>query len=62
MCTHIPAECIAIVLPAGVPIRVMWQLGRYTSHIPAGLEYPRSGQLDIDWVPEGQSRVYDLTS
>ena len=58
----LPAECVAIVLPVGVPIRVMLQLGRDTSHVPSGLEYPRGGRLDIDWDPEGQSRVYDLIS
>ena len=62
MCTHLPAECIAIVLPAGVPILVMWKLGRDTSHVPAGLKYPKGGRLDIDWDLEGQTRVYDLTS
>ena len=62
MCTHLPAECVAIVLPAGVLILVMWQLKRDTSHAPAGLEYNRGGRLDIDWDLEGQSRVYDLAS
>ena len=62
MCTHLPAGCVAIVLPAGVLILVMWQLKRDTSHVPAGLEYHRGGRLDNDWDPEGQSRVYDLAS
>ena len=38
-------EYVANVQPAGVPIWVMWQLGRDTSHVPAGLEYPRVGSL-----------------
>ena len=32
--------CIAIVQPVGVPVQVMWQLRRDTSHVPSGLEYP----------------------
>ena len=38
-------EYVANVQLAGVPIQVMWQLGRDTSHVPAGLEYPRVGSL-----------------
>ena len=38
-------EYVANVQPAGVSIWVMWQLGRDTSHVPAGLEYPRVGSL-----------------
>ena len=40
----------------------MWQLGRDTSHVPVGLEYPRGGQLEMDRDPEGQARGYDMTS
>ena len=29
-------------------------------HVPAGLEYPRGGQPEMDLDPEGQSRGYDL--
>ena len=36
----------------------MWQLGRDTSHVPAGLDCPRGGRLEIDQDPEGQSRGY----
>ena len=52
-------ECVAIVQPADVPIPVMWQLERDTSHVPAGLDYPRGGRLEMDQDPEGQSREYD---
>ena len=55
-------ECVAIVQPAGVPIQVMWQLGRDTSHVPVGLKYPRGGQLEMARDPEGQARGYDMTS
>ena len=55
-------ECVATVQPAGVPIRVMWQLGRGISQVPVGLEYPRGGQLEMDRDPEGQARGYDMTS
>ena len=48
-----PEECVAVVQPVGILIRVMWQLGRDTSHVPTGLEYQRSGQLEMD--PDGQS-------
>ena len=34
-------DCVAIVQLAGIPIRAMWQLGRDTSHVPAGFERPR---------------------
>ena len=51
-------ECFAIVQPVGVPIRVMWQLGKDTSHVPAGLVCPRGGRLEMDQDPEGQSRGY----
>ena len=30
-------------VPAINRIRVIWQLGRDTSHVPAGLKYPRGG-------------------
>ena len=38
---------------ASVPVRVIWQLERDTSHIPAVLEYPRVSPLGIDqgiWI------------
>ena len=57
-----PVECAAIVKPAGVPILVMWQLGRDTSHVPDGLDYPRGGWLEMDRDPEVQSRGYYMTS
>ena len=38
--------------PAGLPIQVMWQLGRDTSHGSAGLEYPRGGGMVLDCDPE----------
>ena len=37
----------------------MWQLGRDTIHVPAGLDYPRGGRLVIDQDPVGQTRGYD---
>ena len=52
-CVYLPVECIAIVQQAGVPVKVMWQLGRDTSHVPACLEYSRAVRLEIDqgiWV------------
>ena len=51
------AEYVANVQPAGVSIQVMWQLERDTSHVAAGLEYPRVGSLkyprvgDWRWIP-----------
>ena len=58
-----PVECIAIVKPAGVPIWILWQLGRDdASHVPASLNYPRGGRLEMDRDQEGQSRGYDMTS
>ena len=33
-----------------------------TNHVPAGLEYPRGGQLEINHDLEGQSRGYIMTS
>ena len=51
-------ECLAIVQPAGVPIPIMWQLGRDTSHVPTSLDCPRGGRLEMDQDPEGQSRGY----
>ena len=36
----------------------MWQLGRDTSHVPAVLEYPRGGRLEMDRGPKGQSGVW----
>ena len=53
-------ECVAIVQPAAVPIRVMWQLGRDRRHVPAGLEYLRGCRLGMGW--EGQSRGYAMNS
>ena len=55
-------ECVAIVQPDGVPIWEMWQLGRDTSHVPASLEYPRGGRLEMDQDPESQSWGYDMIS
>ena len=45
-------------------IRVLWQLGWDTSHVTAGLKYPRGGKLEMDRDLEGQSRgyMYDMTS
>ena len=40
----------------------MWQLGRETSHVPTGVEYPRGGRLEMDQDPEGQSMGYDMTN
>ena len=57
-----PVKCVAIVQPAGVPIRVMCQLGRDTRHVPADVEYLRVGQLELDRDPEGQSRGYGMPS
>ena len=37
-------ECVAIVQPASVSVRVMWQLGMDLSYIPAGLEYKNIDQ------------------
>ena len=54
-------ECVAIVHPAGVPIRVLY-VERDTRHVPTGLEYPRGRRLEMDWDPEGQARGYDMTS
>ena len=42
ICFHV--ECH----PASVPVQVMWQLGRDTSHVPAGLQYPRGFRLGRD--------------
>ena len=52
-----PGENLSIVQPAGVQSRVMWQLERDTSHVPASLEYPKGGRLEIDQDLDGQSRV-----
>ena len=41
-----PVESGVIVQPVGVPIRV----GRDTSHVPTGLEYPRDGRLTRDQI------------
>ena len=41
-------QCIFIVQPAGVMVRVMWQLGRDTCYVLSGLEYPRGGRLEMD--------------
>ena len=49
-------EYVAIVQSAGVLIRVMCQLGRDTSHVPNGVEYPSVGRLEVDQDPEGQIR------
>ena len=56
-CVYLPVECIAIVQLASVPVRVMWQLGRDTSHVPAGLEYPTGVRLGID---QGFSHVWTI--
>ena len=37
----------------------MWQLGSDTSHVPADLDYPSGGRLEMDQESEGQSRRYD---
>ena len=55
-------EYVAIVQPAGVPIRVMLQLGKDTSRVPAGIKYPSGGRFAMDLDQEGQSRGYDVTS
>ena len=52
----------SFVQPGGVPIWVMLQLARDTSHVPKGLEYPRGGRLERDQDPEGRSREYEMTS
>ena len=49
-----PVECVAIVQPAGVQIRVIRQLGRDKSNVPVGVEYPRDDLLEMDRDPEGQ--------
>ena len=49
-------EFVAIVQSASVLIRVMCQLGRDTSHVPNGVEYPSVGRLEVDQDPEGQIR------
>ena len=62
MCTP-PVECNGIVQPAGVPIWVMWQLRRDTSHVSVGLEYPRGGPLKMNRQhPQGQSCGSDMTN
>ena len=40
----------------------MWQLGKDTSHVPNGFEYPKGGRLELDGDSEGQSRGYEITS
>ena len=40
----------------------MWQLERDTSHVPAGVVYPRGGRLEMEQDPEGQSSGYGMTS
>ena len=57
-----PRGSLGIVKPAGVAMREMWQLGRDTSHVPAGLKYPRGGRLEMDPDPEGQSMGYSITT
>ena len=42
---HLYTPLIANVQPAGLPIPVIRQLGRDTSHVPTGVEYPRAGQF-----------------
>ena len=46
---YLPVECVAIVQPVGVPVRVMWQLGSNTSPVPAGIEDPRGVRLEAAW-------------
>ena len=55
-----PRRSLSIVQPAGFAMREIWQLGRDTSHVSAGLEYPISGRLEMD--PGGQSRGYSMAS
>ena len=57
-----PIECVAVFQPAGILIRVMWQLERDTSHVPAGVEYLRGGRLEMRQDQEGQSSGYGMTS
>ena len=57
-----PVDCVAIFQSAGILIWVMWQLERDTSHVPAGVEYPRGGRLEMEQDPEGQSWGYGMTS
>ena len=52
-----PVECLAFVQPAGVQSRVIWQLDRDTSHVPASHEIPRGCRLEIDMDPDCQSRM-----
>ena len=40
-----PVENVANVQPAGVPLWVMWQLGKDTSHEPEGSNIP----MVVDW-------------
>ena len=51
-CVYLPVECLA--QPAGVSVRVVWQLGRYKSHVPAGLEYSIK---DRSWISVSPPRV-----
>ena len=48
-----PCERHTFVQAAGVPIPVMWQLGRDTSHVPACLEYSRGGRLEMHYKKIG---------
>ena len=57
-CLYLYVKCVAIVQSAGVPVQVMWQLERDTSHVPAGLEHPRGVSIgDISGELDGKSRV-----
>ena len=51
-----PMECVATVQPAGIPFWVMWPLGKDTSCVPNGFQYPKGGQLEMDGDLEGQSK------
>ena len=55
-------ESIAIVQPASVRIREMWQLGKGCDHVRTGLEYTRGGQSEMDEDLEDQSSGYDMIS
>ena len=58
---HPLVGCIAIVQPASVQTGNV-AAGKGYNHVSGGLEYPRGDRSEIDGNPEGQSRVYDMTS
>ena len=59
-CPLTPVECVAFVQLTGFQIRVMWQLGRITSHVPASFEYLRDGQLEMDGYPEEKASLVGM--